>query len=224
MTKEARSRVLKGSGGLALLIAGEFEEEGVPYFQFEAAGFIGPYGGGVQFDGANRALRRFIGLGLGMKLFAHQHQFSPYPKRHHWLIHRKVDERWRLNERLEIDVEDSAVMDSIKLWNGFEKTYPEDQKVPWLQGLLSKVGQTLSVSPDLTLGLAAEWFFDSFKGRDETLTYVRRMTCLEILLGEHGDTSKISLGELLGNRLSYLIGRSRSDRDTCLRTSEKSTA
>src|SRR3546814_7463247 len=43
------------------------------------------------------------------------------------------------------------------------------------------------------------------------------MTCIEILCGEHADTSKVSLGELLGNRLAYLIGRSHADREKVLR-------
>jgi len=216
--EEVTNRVLKGSGGLAIFLPDAFDwTDNAAYFQVEAAGYIGPYGGEAPSDGANRALRRFVGLGLGLKLFAHEPKYTPIPKRRFWLIHKKAGDAWVIHERLDVDVEDSTILDGLKLWDAFSKEYPEHHKIPWLQGLVTRAASALSAPSSSTLGLAAEWFFDSFKGRDEALTYVRRMTCLEILLGEHGDTSKISLGELLGNRLAYLIGQSHTDRESVLK-------
>lgn len=217
--ERVRKRVLTSGGAFSILLTDEFDwKDDTAYFQFEAAGFIGSYGTGAQADSANRALRRFVGLALGLKLFKHELKYKPFPTKRFWIVHRKADDEWSIQERLEMDVEDATVLDNIQLWSGFEQSYPEESRLPWLQGLLfSSASQALNVPTGSNLGLAAEWFFDSFKGRDETLTYVRRMTCLEILLGEHGDTSKISLGELLGNRLAYLIGRSHADREKVLK-------
>ena len=47
------------------------------------------------------------------------------------------------------------------------------------------------------------------------------MTALEILLGEHADTAKASLGEILGNRLAYLIGKNHRDRSEILNDFKK---
>lgn len=212
-----RKRILNPGMGL-LLLGEEFNwQDDAAYFQFDAVGYIGPYGQGTQFDEANRALRRFVGLALGLKLFTHSPQYKPFPTKRFWLVHREVGGARVLHNRLELDAEDSAMLDGLKLWNGFEKSYPADHKEPWLQGLLFlNVSGSLSVASASNLGLAAEWFFDSFKGRDEILTYVRRMTCLEILLGEHADSSKVSLGDILSNRLAYLIGKSHADREKVL--------
>lgn len=216
--EQVRNRLAGASGALALLVDNDFAwEDAAPYFQFEPTGFIGPYGTGTQSDEANRALRRFVGLALGLKLFTHKPHYRPFTPARFWLLHRKVDEQWVAQDRFDIDNEDAGVLNGLQLWNGFSNSYPEEHKIPWLQGLLVRISKALTAASNANLGLAAEWYFDSFKGRDDTLTYVRRMTCLEILLGEHADTSKVSLGELLGNRLAYLVGRSHSERERVLR-------
>lgn len=215
--KEVRDRI-SGRSGILLGVIDDFNwTDDATYFQVEAAGYIDPYGSGSQFDEANRALRRFVGLGLGLKLFTYLQQYKPIPTKHFWIIHTKYDNQWRIHDRIDMDGDDAVVLDGLKLWNGFAPSYPEEQRVPWLQSVLMHLGEVLSAPATTNVGLAAEWFFDSFKGRDETLTYVRRMTCIEILCGEHADTSKVSLGELLGNRLAYLIGRSHADREKVLK-------
>ena len=42
------------------------------------------------------------------------------------------------------------------------------------------------------------------------------MICLEILLGDKQVSDLVGLGELLGNRCAFLVGRSRTQRDKIL--------
>ncbi|MGL1715226.1 hypothetical protein ACSTH8_00505, partial [Vibrio parahaemolyticus] len=80
----------------------------------------------------------------------------------------------------------------------FANESPENRRIPWLRGAVERCNQIFDSDKSSTLLLSTKWFFDSFKGKDETLRYIRLMTTLEILLGEHADTSKASLGEILG--------------------------
>lgn len=62
--------------------------------------------------------------------------------------------------------------------------------------------------------LAAKWYFDSFTGDSELLRYVQAMVSLEILVGEENKAAyeKIGIGELMRNRVAYLIGRNTDER------------
>lgn len=62
--------------------------------------------------------------------------------------------------------------------------------------------------------LAAQWLFDSYSGDDPLLQFVQAMVSLEILTGEENPSSyeKIGIGELMRNRIAYLIGRDIEDR------------
>lgn len=214
---EATKRRIFGGGGLLSPFPAEPKwEEGSVYFQVSTEGFIGPYGGGAPIDGVNRHLKSFFGLGLALRLFSYTYKYEPYPIKMSWWVHRREGERWRIERKLDLNDDDSKVLRSISLWDKFKKEYPEAHRTPWLQSVLVRVGAALKSEESDTLKLASQWFFDSFKGQDEVLTYVRRMTCLEILFGERADTSKASLGELIGNRIAYLIGKTHQERITLL--------
>lgn len=68
--------------------------------------------------------------------------------------------------------------------------------------------------------LGAQWYFDSFGGDNQLLCFVQSMVSLEILVGEDftGDLPRIGVSELLRNRVAYLIGRNRHERQEILDT------
>jgi hypothetical protein len=201
--------------GLASLILGDEPlkwEADASYFQTQVEGFVGPYGGSTPMDVATERFKAFFGLGLALGLFSHEYKYIVVPHRVSWTIHRKIADQWQLRDRLNLDDEDSRLLGSISLWNKFGKDYPEEHKVTWLKGVLKRTADALNAAGSETLRLASRWYWDSFKGTDEILRYVRRMTTLEIILGEGVDTSKASLGEIVGNRLAYLVGTSHSHR------------
>lgn len=65
---------------------------------------------------------------------------------------------------------------------------------------------------------AAEWLLDSYSGGDELLAYVQAMVALEMLVGDKARSDLLGLGELLSNRVAYLLGKSHSDREEILTT------
>jgi Apea-like HEPN len=64
--------------------------------------------------------------------------------------------------------------------------------------------------------LASEWFFNSYTGNDQLLSYVQAMVVLEILLGDKTTSKEIGLGRLLSNRCAYLIGTTQEERAAIL--------
>ncbi len=71
--------------------------------------------------------------------------------------------------------------------------------------------------------LAAKWYFDSFTGDSELLRFVQAMVSLEILLGEENKEAynNIGVGELMRNRVAYLIGQDMNERAEILGTFNK---
>ena len=66
---------------------------------------------------------------------------------------------------------------------------------------------------------AAQWYFDSLAGDNEFLQFVQAMVALEILIGgTKEENARVGIGELMRNRIAYLIGRSIEERRVIMRT------
>lgn len=209
---------IKGAGLLAAMLgdkAPSWKTE-VAYFQTELEGFVGLYGSGSPMDRATSRLKAFLGLGLALGVFQYEDKYDPSPPRKEWVVHRRNDDAWAVRNKIWLEEDDTRALRALKLWDRFGSKYPAQQKIPWLQSVLARVSAALCSPNSSNLKLAAQWFWDSHKGADEVLRYVRRMTTLEILLGEGADTSEASLGEILGNRLAYLIGKTHKQRSDVL--------
>jgi hypothetical protein len=63
---------------------------------------------------------------------------------------------------------------------------------------------------------------DSCAGKNELLSFVQTAVALEILLGEEVKSDILGIGELLGNRCAYLIGKTHSQRKGILDDFKKS--
>lgn len=60
---------------------------------------------------------------------------------------------------------------------------------------------------------AARWFFDSYSGENELLSFVQAMIAVEILFGEKATSDIIGIGQLIANRCAYLIGKTVTERE-----------
>ncbi|QNE31861.1 hypothetical protein F1C10_07895 [Sphingomonas sp. NBWT7] len=211
----------KGSGILTKLAVGSTAwQDGSSYFVKQDDGIVGIYGGGTLMENTERSLESFIGLGLATKLFRYEYRYENPQLTSSWFIHQQEVERWRFFTRIEVS---EGIREILRHTSSFKfaDSYPEEHRIPWLEGALERANLIISSPNSKTLQLATKWFFDSFKGTDDTLKYIRLMVTIEILLGEHADTSKASLGELLGNRLAYLIGKNHQDRAEVLNEFKK---
>ena len=181
------------------------------YIQEESEGFVGIYGDTNSMERVDRKLESFLGLGLSTKLFSFVYKYENPEIKFKWTLHQRNNDQWELASKIPANKDTLEVMRHMKSF-AFEENYPEKDRLPWLRKMLVQADKIFKAENCNTLLLSSKWFFDSFKGTDTTLKYIRMMTCLEILLGEKADISKISLGELLSNRLAYLIGKSHNDR------------
>lgn len=210
-----RNAALKTGGLLGLFGADPKWKNDRAFFIQERDGFVGIYGNGSVAEQCAFTLQSFVGLGLAMRLFNHRFRYDNEKIKSEWKVHQATGEDWEYFSRFDLDEESNEVLRHLKSFQ-FADTYPEENRIPWLRSAVRKISDVFSSENSQTIILAAKWFFDSYKGRDQTLRYIRLMTTLEILLGEHADRSKASLGEILGNRLAYLIGKNHTERHEIL--------
>lgn len=209
--KKVRDRLV-GGGALSELFIGPLKWDAeTPYYQAKVDGFVRIYGGGNTTDRVERGLESFLGLGLSNKLFSYFYRYENSTVTPKWTVHKWSNDAWEPCSRFDLNREVAEVLRHMTAFR-FEDSYPEESRAPWIRKASTQLHSIFSSEYNTTILLAAKWFFDSFKGSDSALRYVRLMTTLEILLGEHANTSKSSLGELLGNRLAYLIGKNHQDR------------
>lgn len=217
---ERISRRMRSVRGLGMLLLGnkkeEWKAEGVCFSQ-TVHGFIGAFGGQEPVKMAQNSLEAFIGLGLAKKCLTFTSKLNDPTPKFRWIIH-QTDEFGKNIPvtALEVDDELSNTLKSVETF-AFAENYPEVSRIPWLRKNFSEIGKLFDAEKNQSLLLASKWFFDSFKGTDETLRYVRRMTCLEILLGSSVNTDSSSLSEIMSNRLAYMIGKRYTERESLIR-------
>ena len=188
--KNVEERVFGGKGLLNIWQAGDqsWEKDSI-YLQFEIDGYIGIYGGGSPVANVERSLESFFGLGLATRLFSYKYSFQNPDKIPEWLVHREAEGGWRIESKFKIKEDDSSVIRHISLWDGFNNDYPEEHKIPWLTSRLDQVSRIFSSDRADSLLLAAKWFFDSFKGSDDVLSYSHESKVWCIMFGRSSGRS-----------------------------------
>ena len=185
------------------------------FVQYTGEGFIGIYGGGNLAAKAEQYLESFLGACLANRVLTYQLDYKKPEQKLRWTVHEAADSGWTPVTRYDVREDICGVLRHVTSFK-FNNDYPLEKRGPWLISSLVRIDKLFRIESSKTLLLSSKWYFDSFKGDDSLLQYIRMMTSLEILLGEHADTSKASLGEVLGNRLAYLIGKSHRDRTEVL--------
>ena len=218
-----RQQRMKGDTG-GLLSALLFDEPPTwnvetPYLQVLTEGFVGQYGRTSTILKAERLLRAFCGLGIAVRLFAHQHKFPQgVGKSCFFYVHRQMaDGTWSPEDRL--DVNDATDRGFVGLeMHTLDGTLTNDEdKVKWAMYRLRDIAAAFSAEKNAdSIMLASQWLFDSHAGRDELLSFIQAMVVLEILLGDKKASDEIGIGELIRNRCAYLIGDSHEERTRLL--------
>lgn len=211
----------RDTGGLARLIDADPKwNDDRAFFIQKRAGFVNLYGTGSVVEQCAFTLQSFVGLGLALKLFSHRFRFDSQAIRADWKVHQAVDDNWEYFARFDLDGESHEVLRHLKSFQ-FPQNHDDEKRIPLLRSTVKKISDVFSSEHSKSIMLAAKWFFDSHKGSDQTLRYIRLMTTLEILLGEGADHSGASLGVILSNRLAYLIGKNHSERHEILKKFKK---
>jgi len=210
---EHRARGRQGIGALLLGPKGWSEEN--PYFRTEIFGYV-PYTGlNNTVERVERNLESIMGLGLAMQIFSFNQTENKAPTRLDWIVHRKIGDAWIFDSRFNVEESLSGAIMNIASFK-FPNTYPEEDRDKWIKYSSEKIGKVIESELNSSLVLSSKWYFDSFRKSDHALTYVRLMTCLEILLGDRSNSSSMSLSEVIGNRLAFLIGNDIKERSNIL--------
>jgi hypothetical protein len=109
--------------------------------------------------------------------------------------------------------EDAYVFQNLRSFDADQMT---EDKVRARQSGVSLLSAAFA-SRDQRLVNAARWFFDSFCGTNELLSFVQAMIVLEILFGDKAASDVIGIGQLIANRCAYLIGNTVEQRERIMR-------
>jgi len=207
------------AGGIGLLSAMEeaiwFNE--LIYLQIKTTGYIGKWISTSTLERAITILKGVVGITIALRMFLVSTSYSSSIIKKKAYIHRLTNNSWVIEDKLELENDISKLISDLRVetYEGFLST---DEKIENnLSESLDKMSKAL-VQEELSerLILAGMWYFDSFSGGNELLSFVQTTVALEILLGDKAVSDLMGLGELLKNRCAYLIGHNYSQREKIL--------
>lgn len=216
---EKRDQAIAGGGLLSSLLIPSKASWKVDraYLQVRVEGFIGKYTSTEPLLDAISVLRAFYGLGLALRLFKPSTSYQAYPQKEKLYVHRRIDEKWVIEELHELESHHSETIRDLKL-HDLDGSLDSDAKLAgWMKLQLTAMRSVLRASNRAqNILLGAQWLLDSHCGADELLQFVQAAVVVEILLGDKASSDLTGLGELLSNRCAYLIANSHAQRDELL--------
>lgn len=188
------------------------------YAKVAVKGYIPKHGGSAALEAASFMVRAFLGLCFAQRILTRGQSFRfGGPWVHHLLIYANGEEfPAPLVATHEFPAELSDALDRL----GVDQIYRDlsEERLPsFLRTDLFEIGMVMARhQDDDRLLRAAQWLFDSNAGSNVLLNFVQAMVSLEILLGDKSASDLVGLGELLGNRCAFLVGRTKTQRDKIL--------
>ena len=211
-----RDQFLHGRGLLGLGSKGEWNEDNL-HVQVLVDGFMGKWVATSTEITAIDSLKSFLGLLIATRVLTVEHSFSSSIVKSQFYVHQKYNNEWKIHDSGELDDDISKTISDLRIddLNGYLVT--DDDKTAHVKRNLRTISKALGAADTSDkIRLAGQWFFDSYCGKNELLSYIQTTVSLEILLGEKAVSDIIGLGELLRNRCAYLIGKSHSQREKVL--------
>jgi len=221
VTKEGKkSETLENTKGIINVLVPKplnWENNGL-YLNILANGLIRKYGDTESNEYVLNIIKSFFGLGIALRLYKAKYNYHSSIKNLELFVHKKFDEKWFYEDSISIESDISERIIDLVL-NDLDGTLTTDGKrIIWIKEILSDIGIIFSnMQKAERVLLASKWFFESYIGTNELLSFIQTNIALEILLGDKAISDLIGLGELLGNRCAYLIGSSNKERDKILK-------
>ncbi len=214
---EGRDKGLFSSGLLSMFSAEEWDRESV-YLQIATEGFTGKYITTQTSESVVSIFKAFCGLAIALRLIKVEHTYHPASPKMHFYIHKNVNGDWIIDDTEQLPEDLSRTINDL-VFHDLEGGLDSDLKrKSWILSCLKKLKKVFSnTEQSERLFLAGQWFFESYMGRNELLSFVQLMVSLEILLGDKASSDIIGLGELLRNRCAYLIGKDHEQREKILK-------
>lgn len=207
-----------GKKGLSLLLlqpeALEWDED-VYYVCIRASGFIDEFGQSETFDNATELLKAFFGLATAVDIIVPPNRFAPkIPLPTRQFVCRYLDEGGHIEYAPELHPDLRGVVSEAKLADVVAKAVKPEESL--LQRILFMRWALLDQRRFAKILRASRWLTDSFSHHNDTLAYVQRTVCLEILLGDKAISEDIGIGKLLASRCAYLVAKNLKERDQIL--------
>lgn len=215
---EARDRSIgRGLGLLSQMPLLSWDND-FAYLIISAMGFVGENGESATFARAISYLKAFCGIGIALRLLKVNYKYRPMPTKATLVVHRSIGSTWQIEGKRELDAPLSDTFRDLALDDLDGLLDSDAAKSDWMGQKLRNISIVLqNESRAQNLLLASQWFFDSYSGKNELLSFVETTVAMEILLGDKSSSDLMGLGELLSNRCAYLIGKSSRQREEVLR-------
>lgn len=192
------------------------------YIQVDAEGFIGKYVSTQTTENAVTTIKAFCGLSVALRLLKVEHTYHPATPKLNLIIHKNTSGNWNFDEAEDLNDDISRSISDLT-FNDLDGDLESDtQKYSWIERKLNDISVVFNESRKAEkIILAGQWFFESYTGSNELLSFVQTMVALEILLGDKASSDMVGLGELLRNRCAYLIGKTHDQRKNILHDFKK---
>ena len=219
---EKSQKRIHGGGGLLIAPPDATWDENATYLQIRVEGFVDMYGSTMPASDAKALLKAFCGLGVAVRLFRIERTYGVAglgfaAHKEEFYVHKAKDDGWEIDGKFDLEDHTSSAFKDVKFNDLDGKLDDEKKKIGWAVYQLRQMHNVFSSGDrGARLVRASQWFFDSYTGQDELLSFIQSMVVLEILLGENRPPEEIGLSELLRNRCAYLIGKSHRQRSELL--------
>lgn len=211
---------LRGPESLPFLFTGGKPTGATPgllHLAVSSYGYIPLFGESAALGLASFKARAFLGLCIAHRIFRRSYlRGLGGPQRRHMLVFQRTEPPYPFQDAYEFAFEIGEAIDSLVVDDVWAKVPPERRPLLLTRELREMGIAVRAHEADDRLLRAAQWLFDSNAGSNSLLNFVQAMICLEILLGDKQISDLVGLGELLGNRCAFLIGKSRLQRDQIL--------
>ncbi|MCP5275739.1 MAG: hypothetical protein H6936_13000 [Burkholderiales bacterium] len=189
----------------------------ISYIQVQYSGFVckSKY---ISTNSENEAIdifKSFLGIAIAIKLLnVNQRRRPLLLARISNLVHvHQEDSPWKYIKSIELNQDFAEVLYGLDINSSNIKSIKEILEVLALVLSQDKFTEKLMLS--------AKWYFESFLGNNELLSFIQTMVALEILFGDKKVSDLIGIGRLLGNRCAYFIGKNFVEREEILEIFDK---
>jgi len=192
------------------------------YLQFFIDGFIGDSITTNPLEEIVSLLKSFCGISIALRLFRVKHSYKSATPKLNLIIHRKVQGKWIVESFHELDEEFAGTFIDIEINDLSGVLDTSERKEAWVAECVARIRKIFRNEDKANkIILAGRWFFESFCGANQLLSFIQIIVALEILLGDKAVSDIMGLGELLRNRCAYLIGKSQEEREEILEEFKK---
>lgn len=194
------------------------------YLSVSIDGYSEYYGNSIIHDKIAEVIKTIFGFFIAHDLIKFDKKYDSFYSQMSRIVFRRYEQKWVIDNTHKLDKELSETIHSLALadWNGRrDDTKGYDKHIGHCLWLLKSIFSKDDMSDRVCR--ACQWYFDSYTGTNQLLSFLQATITIEILLGEKNKEilKKIGLTELLKNRCAYLVGKDHNSRNEIMEDFDK---